>query len=304
MVLDFYHPWANNAGFYLGREKGFYEEEGIDLDIRSYDPYRGDALQRVYRKEADFAFNYPHRLMKLNEEGAHLVSVAACNSRSFEALIYDDRKDIRGFEDLEGKVIGVPRSPRVLTKLKYMMKRAGRDPGKVTLKEFYPTEPDPLKIQEGLIDCIYGSYWGWEALLAQLAEPYINWKEISELGAPYCHNHVIAVDQRLASESPGLIRGFLKATFMGFREAEAHPDEAAEAMIMVAPTFTLYQFEKIIEKISNTWNIGNWGRHNYSLIASYSRWFAEQGFISEAEGHEADFTDEFLPGLGNDCSGK
>ena len=71
-------------------------------------------------------------------------------------------------------------------------------------------------------------------------------------------------------------------------------------MIMVSPTFTLYQFEKIIEKISNTWNIGNWGRHNYSLIASYSRWFAEQGFISEAEGHEADFTDEFLPGLWNE----
>ncbi|MBA7696178.1 hypothetical protein ES703_104820 [subsurface metagenome] len=111
MVLDFYHPWANNAGFYLGREKGFYEEEGIDLDIRSYDPYRGDALQRVYRKEADFAFNYPHRLMKLNEEGAHLVSVAACNSRSFEALIYDDRKDIRGFEDLEGSSCASPSFP-------------------------------------------------------------------------------------------------------------------------------------------------------------------------------------------------
>lgn len=295
LVLDFYHPWANNVGFYYGRDLGYFAEEGIDLDIHPYDPYRGDSLERVLRGEADVAYNYPNRLMMQNEAGAKLLSVAACNSRSFEALIYDTRTDIRGFEDLENRVVGVPRSPRVRAILRYMMEKAGKDPDKVIFREFYPNEPDPLDIARGKIDCVYGSFWGWEGILARLEDEHIAWKEVSELGAPYCHTQIIAVRESLAEESPELVRGFLRATYRGFLAAAKEPEEAAKSMVMVAPYFTPYQFAQAIAGIALTWNLAEWGRHDHELIHRYAQWLGEHGFLKDPTGHANDFTDRFLP---------
>lgn len=295
LILDFYHPWANNAGFYYGRDLGYFKEEGIDLDIHTLDPYRGDSLERIIRGEAQFAYNYPNRLMMQNETGARLLSIAACNSRSFEALVYDERHDIRGFADLEDRVVGVPRSPRVRAILRYMMAKAGKDPERVTFREFYPNEPDPLDIQRGEIDCVYGTFWGWEGIIARLEDKHIAWKEVAELGAPYCHTQIIGVREEFANESPELVHSFLRATYRGFRAAAEQPAKAAKSMVLVAPYYTPFQFEKTIEGIASTWNLVDWGRHNHELIQTYTVWLGEHGFIQDPMGHGNDFTDRFLP---------
>lgn len=298
LVLDFYHPWANNAGFYFGRDLGYFAAEGIDLDIVSYDPFRGDSLGRILADEADFAYNYPNRLMKRNEEeDGSLLSIAACNSRSFEALIYDERTAIKGFGDLEDKVVGVPRSPRVRAILRYMVAKEGKDPNRVTFREYYPAEPDPLEIAAGAFDCVYGTFWGWEGVLAKRRESRIAWKEVSELGAPYCHTQIIGVTRRLVETDPDLVRGFLRASYRGFRAAAEKPPEAARSMIMVAPYYSPAEFTAAIEAIRETWNLQAWGSHDIPLIREYSVWLAEHGFLDRSGNHhEVDFTDRYLPG--------
>ncbi|HHT26369.1 MAG TPA: ABC transporter substrate-binding protein [Firmicutes bacterium] len=295
LVLDFYHPWANNCGFYYGRDLGFYKAEGIDLDIVSYDPYRGDSLGRLLADEADFAYNYPNRLMLRNEAGDNLLSIAACNNRSFEALIYDKRHPITSFAELEDKVVGVPRSPRVRAVLKYMMAKAGKDPARVSFKEYYPNEPDPLDIHKGVVDCIYGTFWGWEGVLACLQDENIAWKEVSELNAPYCHTQIIAVKKSFAHQDPQLVRGFLRATYKGFAAAAEQPTQAAESMVLVAPYYSKSQFTASITAIAETWHLDAWGRHNMPLIAAYAHWLAAHGFLEAEKGHDKYFTDEYLP---------
>ncbi len=296
LILDFYHPWANNVGFYYGRDLGYFAEEGIDLDIVPYDPYRGDSLERLAKGEAEFAFNYPNRLMKRNEEGDELLSIAACNNRSFEALIYDRRFSIRDFADLEDKVVGVPHSPRVRAVLRYMVAQAGKDPDRVTFREYFPAEPDPLDIARGEYDCAYGTFWGWEGVLAKLKEECIEWKEVSELGAPFCHQKIIAVTQALASDDPQRVKGFLQATYRGFKAAAERPRKAAESMVMVAPYYSAVQFEESIRAIRESWSLDAWGKHNDGLIEAYAGWLAAHGFLEQAAGHAGvDFTDRYLP---------
>jgi NitT/TauT family transport system substrate-binding protein len=292
--LDFYHPWANNAGYYVARARGYYRNEGIDLDITSYDPFRDDSLHRLLRGEIEVACNYPQRLMLHVQDGADLVSTAAVNSTTFESLIYDGRRPIRSVHDLEGKTIGTPRSPRVREVLRYTMENAGADPGAVTFREYYPAEPDPLEIRSGKIDAVWGSYWSWEGVLAKREDPHIEWFKAPDLGAPYIHNQILAVRGKTAEEDSDFVRNFLEATRKGFEEAAAGPEAAAEIMVMVAPVFSADEFAAAIRACSKTWNLENWGSHDRENIESYAQWLASRGILRNSEGHLDHFTDRFL----------
>jgi NitT/TauT family transport system substrate-binding protein len=293
--LDFYHPWANNAGYYVARAHNHYKREGIELDITSYDPYRQDSLHRLLRGEIEIACNYPQRLMLHTEQGADPISIAAVNSTTFESLVFDDRRPIHTVKDLEHKKIGTPHSPRVRQVLRYLMEHAGADPASLQFVEYYPAEPDPLLIEKGEIDAIWGTYWSWEGVLARLKNHHISWFKAPELGAPYIHNSILAVRKKTTEEEGDLLRGFLKATKQGFKEAAENPGEAAEIMVMVAPTFTTKEFKAAIEACAPTWNIDQWGRHNPALITEYAQWLASQNILTNGEGHHRSFTQEFLP---------
>jgi ABC-type nitrate/sulfonate/bicarbonate transport system substrate-binding protein len=175
-----------------------------------------------------------------------------------------------------------------------MMEREGADPDRARLIEFFPAEPDPLDIAGGDIDCVYGSFWGWEGALARLENENIRWKEVSELGAPWCHSQIIAVNRTLAENEPGLVTGFLRATGRGFAAAAMEPERAAESMIMVAPVFTRAQFTAAVGLIAPTWRTGpGWGTHNLPLIRDYAQWLSRKGFLAHTC-HDQEFTDELL----------
>lgn len=293
--LDFYHPWANNAGYYVGRALGYYREEGIDLDITSYDPYRDDSLHRLAREEIDVACNYPQRLMKHTEEGDELLSVAAVNNTTFESLIYDCRRPVDKLIDLEGHRVATPHSPRSRQVLRRVMEQHGADPQNVEFVEYYPAEPDPLAIESGAFDAVWGSYWGWEGILSQMENEEIRWYTAPDLGAPYVHNQILAVTRRRADAEPQLIRSFLRATARGFRAAAADPAAAAEVMVMVTPMFSRRQFSTAVATCAPTWAVDEWGRHDGELVRSYAAWLADEGFLSWRAGHVEAFSDEFLP---------
>ena len=54
-MLEYFHPWTNDAGFYAAAAAGHYEAQGLDVEIVVGDPLRGDALSHLVRDEADFA---------------------------------------------------------------------------------------------------------------------------------------------------------------------------------------------------------------------------------------------------------
>jgi NitT/TauT family transport system substrate-binding protein len=293
--LDFYHPWANNAGYYVARARGYYHEEGIDLDITPYDPYREDSLHRLAAGEIDVACNYPQRLMRHLEDGDALLSVAAVNDTTFESLIYDRRKPVDKLIDLEGRRVATPHSPRARQVLRHVMAEHGADPAAVEFVEYYPAEPDPLDIERGAFDAVWGSYWGWEGILSQLADEHITWYTAPELGAPYIHNQILAVTRERAAAEPDFVRAFLRATARGFRDAAADPQAAGAAMVLVAPMFSRQQLAVAVEACAPTWGLEAWGRHDFDLIRPYALWLTTEGFLSWTKGHDGEFTDSFLP---------
>jgi putative hydroxymethylpyrimidine transport system substrate-binding protein len=81
LVQEYFHPWPNSAGFHMARAHGLYERAGIDLELRTVDPGRGDGLAYLTAGAADAAVFPSNRLLVRREAGEPLVAIAAVNQR-------------------------------------------------------------------------------------------------------------------------------------------------------------------------------------------------------------------------------
>ena len=63
------------AGFYIAKEKGFYEKVGLDVEIKKYEP-NINLTQKVLDKEADFGLNSSSILID-KSKGSDVVLLGA-----------------------------------------------------------------------------------------------------------------------------------------------------------------------------------------------------------------------------------
>ena len=75
IALDCF-PWANHSGLYVAQDKGYFAEEGLDVNI--YVP--GDpstVLQTVAAGRDDFGISYQPELLIARDKGVGVVSIMA-----------------------------------------------------------------------------------------------------------------------------------------------------------------------------------------------------------------------------------
>jgi NitT/TauT family transport system substrate-binding protein len=273
-------PWANDAGYFVAQARGYYREEGIDLEIAD---------------DRDVACISPYRLMLAVEQGEDLRSVAAVDNTTFESLIYDRRTPVDKLIDLEGRRVAVPQCARLQQLLLTVMGEHAAEPARVELLEYGSAGPDSLEIASGAFHAAWGYPWARNGVLARAESEDIAWYTAPELGAPYTHHRVLAVSGARAEKEPELIRAFLRATYRGFMAAAADPPGAAAVLAGAVPDVETAALELSVRACIPAWALEAWGRHDMELLLPYARWAASEGLLSWAQGHGAEFSDAYLP---------
>ncbi|NBF39204.1 MAG: ABC transporter substrate-binding protein [Spirochaetes bacterium] len=298
--FDSASPWANDAGYFVGQARGYYREEGIDLEIAGSESAPPGAAAPESAGDRDVICISPYRLMLAVEQGEDLESVAAVNHTTFESLIYDRRTPVDKLIDLEGRRVAVPQSARLQQLLLTVMGEHAAEPARVELIEYSLADPDPLEIASGAFHAAWGYPWARNGVLARAESENIAWYTAPELGAPYTHYRVLALSGARAEKEPELIRAFLRATYRGFMAAAADPAGAAAVLAgavlggAVAEVAT-EALELSVRACIPAWALEAWGRHDMELLLPYARWAASEGLLSWAQGHGAEFSDSYLP---------
>jgi NitT/TauT family transport system substrate-binding protein len=96
--------YGSHAGFALGKDKGIYEEAGIDLDIRSGNGSTS-AHRLVANGDSDFAYGSCAAMVTLAAQGAPLISVGVIDAAGTEAVIVRPDAGIASIQDLKGNKI-------------------------------------------------------------------------------------------------------------------------------------------------------------------------------------------------------
>lgn len=296
VMLEYFHPWPNSAGFYLARERGWYQEAGLSVHLAVPDPFHGDTLEHLLHGKADVGVFPSNRLLVRRSLGQPLLGVAAINHQGLESIQTLTDFGIRRPRDLAGKRLALNPTPRGLAMVRHLVAKDGGDPDAVIIVDSKVRELRPEDLAAGSAHASFGGYWAWEALMDSPipAERRVVWP-VDEIGAPRYHSYLLGGQQRWFEDNPETARAFLAATERGFRAAADDPQSALAAYEAATPYFPGELLSQSLQHIAPTWlHQGRWGQQREELIAPYAQWLHHHGVLADADAWRGATSNRYL----------
>lgn len=103
VVLD-WTPNTNHTGLYVAKKLGYFEEQGLDVDIIM--PGEAGADQLVASGKAEFGVSYQEGITQARVQDVPLVSIAAIIQHNTSGFASVASKGITSPKDFEGKTYG------------------------------------------------------------------------------------------------------------------------------------------------------------------------------------------------------
>jgi NitT/TauT family transport system substrate-binding protein len=221
--------YGSHAPFALGKDKGYFRDAGIDLDIRSGNG-SGSAHRLVANGDSQFSYGSCASMVNLAAKGAPLISVAVIDAMGTEAVIVRPDAGVKKLTDLKGKSILTTANAGVNTFFPLVLKNGGLNEGDVKITNV----PDGALVSSYLQGA-GGSVGILGGLDDKPAEIKANGGAVpvtfaySDFGVNqvgYC----IVTNTETLKKNPDLVKRFVEATLKSYKEAEGNPDAAIAAM--------------------------------------------------------------------------
>ncbi len=294
LMLD-WAPNTNHTGIFVAQDKGWYAEQGLDLEIVQ-PGQSGTPVAVVAAGKADFGISFQEEVTNARATDVPVVSIAAVVQHNTSALVSLQDRGITSPKDLEGKKYaswGLPIESQVLDVL---MKCDGGD---VSLVEFVTTGlSDPLTAIQRDLDVAW-IYEGWEGVEAELRGMPVNMVRFSDWFdcLPDYYTPVIVTSEEAIAERSDVVRRFMAATARGYAYAAENPGEAAEILIKAAPEANPELVRKSQEWLSPRYqdDAPRWGEQKPEVWQGYADWMNSHGLLPKAVDASKAFTNEFLP---------
>lgn len=220
-----------SAGFLIAQEKGYFEDEGLDVTIDSGNGSSG-AVTRVASGAYDIAMADINSMMEFNASNpdkAMKSMFIVYNAPPF-ALFTLKESGIDSVEKIAGKTFGAPvfDAPRKL--FPAFAQATGIDADSVTWESMDPPLREPMLVR-GDVDGISGFYFTSLLNLRGLGveKDALNIWQYGDVGLDLYGNGLIASPEMM-EENPEAITGFLRAVVKGWRDVIADPEAGIAAV--------------------------------------------------------------------------
>ena len=224
-----YKPQANLpfVGAYVAKEKGFFEEQNLDVTIE-HSPGKGEHLQLLVAGKVHVTtMDAANVLQRRADSQVPAVSIALIGQRGQQAFAALADSGINSPADWKGKNVGFKGSPT--TDLLAMLKANGLSETDVNLVN---VGFDPRVLTEGQVD-VYPVFksnepymmksWGKEVVLWDAAD-----YDVPTLGLVY------AASEQMVADHPEELGRFLAAVLKGIEYAAENQEEAVDIVLQYA----------------------------------------------------------------------
>ncbi|MEQ9694345.1 ABC transporter substrate-binding protein [Shimia sp. SDUM112013] len=217
------------AGYYVAQDKGFYEEEGLNVTIKPGGPDIAPT-QVIAGGGADVTVEWMPAALAAREKGLPLVNIAQPFKSS--GMMLTCRKDagIASTDDFKGKTLGVWFFGNEFPFLSWMSKLGystdGGDDGVTVLKQGFNVDP----ILQGQAACVstmtYNEYW--QVIDAGLTPDDLMVFKYEDQGVATLEDGLYVLEEKLADPAfeDKMVR-FVRASMKGWKWAEENPEDAA-----------------------------------------------------------------------------
>ncbi|MFV0528542.1 MAG: ABC transporter substrate-binding protein [Lachnospiraceae bacterium] len=240
-------PQSQFMGYYVAQEKGYYEEEGIELEIL---PGGSDIIpeQNVYNGVADIGVTWVSSLMTYQAQGYELQEVAQIFQDSGLLLVSKAESNITSAEDLAGKKVGNWFGGNEYEVLALLEKY-----GLSTETDLELVQQDYTmdQLQEGSIDVASAMTYNEFGLLleAGIAEEDLNVIDMNDEGVAMLED-CLFVNSEWAADNADLLQRFIRASIKGWADACEDPEAAGEIVYNVDQSVSLEHQVYMAEEVA------------------------------------------------------
>jgi NitT/TauT family transport system substrate-binding protein len=220
---------GRHAGYVVAHEKGFYKDEGLDVDVqRGYGS--ADAVKRVAAGTVTFSVGDTGSLVIARTEGIKAKVVSMVYGKAPYALWLRKDAGVSKPADLEGKTLGGSAGSAVRVLFPAFAKMAGFDASKVKWQtldaaSLYPTLFS--KRIDGMVDFTPG----WPTTAKRAAEAKVELQKMFYVDSGFAiYSNGLLAREDMIKDKPDLVRRFVRATMKGLDTAFKNPADAAKIL--------------------------------------------------------------------------
>ena len=221
---------AQFAGYFVAKDKGFYEAEGLDVEIKPGGPDIAPE-QVIAGGGADVIVDWAGGALAAREKGVGLVNIAQPFAKAGMQLVCPKDGPIKTEADFKGHTLGVwffgNEYPFYAWMNKLGLKTDGGADGVNVLKQSFDVQPLIQKQADCISVMTYNEYW--QLIDAGYKPEDLIVFNYAAMGNDLMEDGLYAMEDKLKDPAfkEKMVK-FVKASMKGWQYAKDNPDEAAE----------------------------------------------------------------------------
>lgn len=221
VVLDWY-PNALHAFLYVAMEKGYYEEEGLAVNIR-FPSNANDAISLVAAGQADIGLYYQQDVIQTRaNQNVPVKAIGAVVQSPLNIVLSLAEQDIQSPADLVGKTVGYAGTELSEAMIRSMMDYVGADVEDVTLVDVGFDLMSSMTT--GNVDATIGCFLNHEVPQMQEEGFDVSWFNLEDYGVPSYYDCLLLSSDQMIAENSDVLSAFLRASAKGFADVQADPE--------------------------------------------------------------------------------
>lgn len=282
IMLDWY-PNAVHSFLYIAEEKGYFEEEGIELDIQ-FPANPTDPINLAAAGKVTMGITYqPDVIIAKTEQDIGVKSVGALVRSPLNHVAFLEESDIESPKDLEGKTVGFTGIPLNEAMLQTMMEADGADFSKTKMVDV------GFELNSSIIskkaDAAIGVYINHEVPLLKHEGYDPAYIDPTDYGVPSFYELVVVTSDDTWNKDQDNIEAFWRAAEKAFDDMEKDPEEALAILLKHQDEANFPLIEEVereslavlLPKMKSPSKFGEQDEETWQLTAD---WMQEAGLIN------------------------
>ena len=293
-VLD-WTPNTNHTGLYVAKEKGYFKDAGLDVDI--VQPPEDGAEVLVGSGKAQFGISFQDSMASalVGDDALPIEAVAAVLQHNTSGIISRKGEGMDRPKGMEGKKYATWDAPIEKATLKQVVEADGGDFDKVKMIPSTVTD-EVSALKSNSVDAIW-IFYGWAGIAAEnagLKTDYFAFKDIDEVFDYY--TPVIIGNSSWMKENPETAKKFLSAAKKGYEDAIKDPEGAAKILCDAAPELDKELVENSQKYMKDQYKaeVDQWGYIDPKRWNAFYDWLNDHDLVESKIPENTGFTNDYL----------
>ena len=229
-------PVGDHAAYWVALEKGYYRQRGLDVDMQN-SKGSGDSIAKVDTGRADIGLADSAVVIAASARGAKVKVVGMVFDKSPLNIWSHKAAPIMKPKDLEGKSVAAPPGDGQRQMFPAFARLHGIDQSKVTWVNVEPAAKVPA-LAEKRVDAVADYTTGlpfYEKAIGKGNAVMLPW---ADHGFDMYSMSIIASEKTMKERGP-VLKAFLEASYLGWRDVMSDPKSALEIFKKRVPEIDL-----------------------------------------------------------------